>query len=225
MEFATAKPAAETWTDYVQRLVKRDYITESDQQKWAAGKSGKWTRQVQVTRFNVVLRVRLIEKNNRHLEQVSGVQIPVAEFVKGTLLLPKPGKQPDDAEFKGFLDTHGNPIVTCVPKLTQKEFRRRERELKKRTASFILKKAAGESSSQYIDRLVGEKMMTSNQRKKWQAGDAVSITVREQQTVLVPQVQLRGNRRVTVDVPRRRTKTIEVELPPANQKTSPRKKK
>ena len=225
MEFETAKLASESWVEYVQRLVDRHYLTEQDKEKWASGKSGKWTRRVQVTNFDVTLRVRLIEKVNRQIEKVFGVQIPVAEYVKGTLLLPKPGKRPDDVEFDGFLDLSGNPIVTQFPKLSQKELRRRERELKKRTPSIILKKSSNESPSQFVERLVREKMMTGTQRKKWQAGHLVSITVREKQTVLIPQTQIQGNRQVTNEIPVQRTKTIEVPLPDPKDKASPRKKK
>ena len=70
MEFTTAKTTAETWEQYVQRLVDANYLTPEDQEKWRSGRARKWTRKVQVTRFDVVLRIRMIEKNNRQIEQV-----------------------------------------------------------------------------------------------------------------------------------------------------------
>ena len=85
MEFTTAKTTAETWEQYVQRLVDANYLTPEDQEKWRSGRARKWTRKVQVTRFDVVLRIRMIEKNNRQIEQVYAVAVPVAEFIKGRL--------------------------------------------------------------------------------------------------------------------------------------------
>ncbi len=213
MELATAKTATETWEQYVQRLVDAGYLTPEDQEKWLSGKARKWTRKVQVTRFDVVLRIGMIEKNKKQIEQVYAVAVPVAEFTKGTIKLPKPKSLPEDAEFEGFLDLEGQQVVTRAPELSKTHIRSRERELKRCLPEKRIKKIATESWKQYVDRLVDENFLTSDQRKKWQSGKAVTTTVKIPRTLMIPRTQLRNGKEVTVEVPVRQTKTVEIKLP------------
>lgn len=213
MEFTTAKTTAETWEQYVQRLVDANYLTPEDQEKWRSGRARKWTRKVQVTRFDVVLRIRMIEKNNRQIEQVYAVAVPVAEFIKGTIKLPKPNSFPNDTEFEGFLDRQGRRVVTRPQDLSKTQIRNRERELKRCLPEKRLKKIAAESWKQYVDRLVDEKFLTQAQRKKWQSGKAVTTIVKIPRTLMIPRTQLRNGKEVTVEVPVRQTKTVEIKLP------------
>ena len=216
MEFATAKTAEETWEQYIQRLVEADYLTPEDQEKWLSGKARKWTRKVQVTRFDVVLRFRMTEKNKKQIEQVYAVAIPVTKFKKGTIKLPKPKSLPNDAEFEGFLDLAGQPIVTRPPDLSKTQIRNRERKLKKCSPEKRIKKIAAESWTQYVDRLVDEKFLTKAQREKWHLGKAVTTTVKIPRTLMVPRTQMRNGKEVAVEVPVRQTKTVEIKLPTKN---------
>ena len=225
VQFATSKSSRESWADYVDRLVEHSYISEEDHQKWITGKNRKWTRKVPVTRFDVALRVRWLQKGNTHEEHVFGVEIPISHRVKCTLRLPRIGTLPDDVEFEGFLGENGEPVMTMSANLPKAEFRRRERDLKARTVAGLVKQSKNRPPSEFVERLARENMITASQRKRWQSGRLDSISVSEKQTIMIPCVQIRGSREVTIEVPSQRTKITEVALPPPEKLASPRKKK
>lgn len=194
-ENETAKKATETWSEYIDRLVKADYMTAEQKAKWESGEPVTVEKTIPVTKTRFEPRTRMVNvqrmrnevkdgKNvqvpfTEQVQQTYTVAVPFVENVEAAMTVPAPKAEPEDATFPGLQTTDGTPIARAANRQNRAVFAAPRpiaaANVVRGNPNFDSRKNSEESWSEYVDRLFDNNYLTEDEYDQWQAGNSVTI--------------------------------------------------